>query len=191
MAKSNLLCKSNVYLRQPGTPIRNDLQFLRQVRGRKAVYKLLRMMHVPPAKCKYDEPEVRNLIRKGRLNNVQHNSLKWEQQCQRCNMIPSGMTFNDTLGFRCDFEDCTGRTLVARLIQLPRSVMNQTNSGIAFEEILGWAIQDCRGVPPHHTNHEYPTMTTVKVDPTIDWLYSADELSAFLVHGFLNYKKEG
>jgi hypothetical protein len=104
-------------------------------------------------------------------------------------MIPSGMTFKGTLGFRCDFEDCTGRVLTARLIQLPRSIISQANS--TFEEVLAWAIEDCRGVPPRHTNDEYPTMTTVKVDPTIDWLYSADELSAFLVHGFLNYKKEG
>jgi len=106
-------------------------------------------------------------------------------------MIPSGMKFDGTIEFRCDFDDCTGKTLTARSIQLPRSVISQTNLRVAFEEVLAWAIEDCHGVPPHYANDEHPTMTTVRVDPTIDWLYSADEISAFLVHGFLNYKKEG
>ena len=112
--KSNLKLIPNVYLRKSGTAIRDDIDFLNRVRGREAVYKLLELMHVPPDNRRYDDQEVRRLIRQGRLTQEQHNSLKWGQRCDFCHMIPSGVNFQGKVEFRCDRPDCNEESYVCK-----------------------------------------------------------------------------
>ena len=81
------------------------------------------------------------------------------------------------------------RVTSAKRLLLPPTIIRDANINLPFEEVLGWAIEQCGGVPPIiHLDVEHPTMTVVKVDETTDWLYSAEEITAFLIYGFMNYR---
>jgi hypothetical protein len=77
----------------------------------------------------------------------------------------------------------------AKRLMLPASIIKSSNNNLPFEEVLAWAIEECGGTPPA-TPPEigHPTMAVVKVDETTDWLYSTEEITAFLIYGYLNYR---
>jgi hypothetical protein len=104
-------------------------------------------------------------------------------------MIPSGLSFQGTIEFRCDRSDCIKRITSAKRLMLPASIIKSSNINLPFEEVLAWAIEECDGIPPATLpNIGHPTMAVVKVDETTDWLYSTDEITAFLIYGFMNYR---
>lgn len=104
--KSNLKINSNVFFRKPDTPLAEDEDFLPHVRGVKAVRKLLWKAYEIYPDSGHNDYQVRNLLQQNKLTEAQWNSLKWGIFCHRCDAIPVGRTFNGTVEFRCNKEDC-------------------------------------------------------------------------------------
>jgi hypothetical protein len=104
--KSNLKLKSNLFLRDQKKAFENDTEFIKRVRGVKGIRKLLLAAFQVPHNADYDDREVINLFKCGKLTKAQWNTLKWEIICYRCNSIPVGSTFSGEVEFRCKVEGC-------------------------------------------------------------------------------------
>ncbi|HEX8494414.1 MAG TPA: hypothetical protein VF658_16340 [Pyrinomonadaceae bacterium] len=183
---SNLQLRSNVYMRRPDLALGDDEEFIRHVRGAVAVQKLLAMLGVPPDKRRHDDPEVTRLARKGRLTLAQLNTLRWAVRCVECGCLPSGLTFRGEVAFRCDITGCALRRTPVRSVLIPDQVLQLTKHGGSFTELLERAIAECHGEPPKVRRVPPFSRVTVRVNPTADWLYSDEEMSAFLTFALLN-----
>lgn len=104
--KSNLKLKSNVYLRDIDKDLRSDKKFVAQIRGIKAIRKMLWKAFEIPENVRPDDQEVVNAKRSGMISEAQFNALKWEILCRNCKSIPVGRTFKNTSDFRCEVEGC-------------------------------------------------------------------------------------
>jgi hypothetical protein len=183
---SNLRLKSNVYIRRTEGSLCNDADFIRHVRGLPAVRKLLGLLGVTAAESRYDSEAVRNLLRRGLITVQQHNSLKWGLKCLTCDSLPVGLTFDGRLESRCETPGCALGATQAKRLLLPDSVVMDFRDDLRAEETLTAAIEECRGVPPSTPPYDGPrTLVIVRIDATIAWTYSSDELSAFLLYGLI------
>lgn len=184
--RSNLRMRSNVYLRNRGTPLCDDANFVSQVRGLSAVRILLQMFGVPSAFQQYDSDPVRSLLHQRKLTQVQHNVLKWEIRCQVCDSVPTGINFEGNLVSCCDTPGCIFNQTQAKEVLLSDSLLLQYRDDLRLRDALDWAINDCRGMPPQLAiPFEHRRRMVVRVDATTAWRYSEEELSAFIVHGLL------
>lgn len=111
MTHSNLMIRSNVYLRDPAKPITEDLAFLNQVRGIEAIKKVLKWFYVPPHQQRHDSQVVLDLLKQKKLTSSQQLALKWSIRCSECNSIPCGLTFKGTMEYRCRVPDCTANPI--------------------------------------------------------------------------------
>lgn len=181
---SNLRLKSNVYIRKTDGTLRDDHDFVRQVRGLPAVTKLLAIFGLAPDDMRYESNAVRNLLRRGLITNSQHNMLRWGRRCLDCDSVPVGMTFAGELESRCEKQGCSISALQAKRLLLPHDVVMQFRSDLRAEETVAKAIEELHGIPPRPDPGGGPrTAVVVRVDATTAWTYSDDELSAFLLHG--------
>ena len=178
--KSNLTLRSNVYLRQPDTPLIGDAAFVRHVRGIEAVHQLLGMLGVPPDKRRPDDAEIIRLVRSGKLTRAQLNTLRWNIRCTECNCLPSGLTFQGVVAFRCDVPGCTENRTPVKSILVSDQIIGRERAGLSLTEALDWAITQCRGVPPNVKLSPPYSRVTARVSQTADLLYTEEELSAFL-----------
>lgn len=181
----NLQLRSNVYLRQTGTRLRDDNSFLRRVRGLAAIRKLLGYFGLQPTQQRHDDPEVLRLVELGKLTAIQQNALRWELACAQCESIPCGETFEGKFEFRCDRADCTARkkssVFVVRSILVPISNLQLCRDDPS--KVLSLAIEQCRGIAPK-TDLQPPFHSLpVRVSSNLDRLYGDQELAAFLVYG--------
>lgn len=184
--KSNLRLRSNVYVRRPGVALGDDDNFVRHVRGGGAVRQLLGMLGVPPDRHRHDDPEVIRLVRQGKLTRAQLNTLRWEVRCVECGCLPSGLTFRGEIDFRCDTAGCALRKTPVRSVPVSDRALQTHTRGGGFTELLERAVRECSGEPPE-VRHEPPfSRVTVRVAPAADWLYTDEELSAFLTFALLN-----
>jgi hypothetical protein len=104
--KSNLKINSNVFLRKFDTSLGGDEDFLPHVRGVNAVRKLLwKVFEIYPT-VDHNDSQIMHLRRKNRLTEAQFYALEEAIFCFQCNRIPVGRTFNGTVEFRCDRDDC-------------------------------------------------------------------------------------
>ncbi len=178
--KSNLTLRSNVYLRQPDTPLTGDAAFIKQVRGIEAVHQLLGMLGVPPDKRRPDDAEIIRLGRSGKLTRGQFNTLRWNIRCTECNCLPSGLTFQGVVAFRCDVPECAENRTPVKSILVPDQIIGRVRQSLSLTKALDRAITQCRGVPPEVKLSPPYSRVTVRVSPTADWLYTEEDLSAFL-----------
>jgi hypothetical protein len=180
---SNLRLKSNVYLRRNRDSLREDADFIHQVRGLAAVRKLLSLLGLSPTDIRYESDGVRNLLRQGKITNLQHNALK-SLRCLSCDSLPIGLTFQGKLESRCNTLGCKiGAVQVKRLL-LPDSVLKENSNDLRAEQTLMHAIEECYGTPPTvDFGREPKSAILVRIDPTTAFMYSEDELSGFLLHG--------
>lgn len=181
--KSNLILRSNVYLRDVSLPLQKDHQFIRQVRGAPALHKLLSMWGIPPGHRHYDHVEVLNLLRQGRLTRKQVNTLKWELRCVKCGCIPVGVTFRNAVEFLCKESGCETASKPVRTILIPSATLKTHPPRASWDEILSCAIESCQGKPPKLALGSPKSRIVVRVAPTDDWIYGDDELSCFVVYG--------
>jgi hypothetical protein len=184
--RSNLQIKSNVYARRPEVALGDDLEFVRHVRGAGAVQQLLGMLGVPPHKRRHDDPEVTRLARRGVLTRAQLNTLRWAVRCVECDCLPSGLTFRGEVAFRCDIPGCALLKTPVRSVTIPDQALKLYKQGSSFTELLECAIAECRGEPPKVKREPPFSRVTIRINPTADWLYSDEELSAFLTIGLLH-----
>lgn len=180
--RSNLRLRSNVYLRERSIALQNDKSFVPHVRGERAIRQLLSMYGIPRDR-RHNDSEVLALFRQNKLTQRQLNTLKWELRCLRCDSIPVGITFRTAVEFRCTEPQCTQRTTPVRSILIPDSLLVTHPPTMAWERLLSTAIQSCRGVPPQRLIEHPRTRIVARVAPTADWMYSDDDLSAFIVYG--------
>jgi hypothetical protein len=192
MKKSNLRTISNVYLRQPGTRLKDDRAFSRQVRGRTAIRELMKMLGVPPNNQRHDDPLVTQLVEEGKLTIAQKNALKWELPCAACNSIPCGLNFNGELEFRCPAPQCssvevTVAPYVIKKLVAPIAVLQQARA-MDFGEALSWAIEQCHGSIPQTIEFDSPPVQiTLRISSAAGAQYTERQLAAFLVYGILNF----
>lgn len=186
--RSNLRIRSNVYVRRPGLALGDDGEFVRHVRGASAVQKLLGLLGVPPDNRRHDDPEVMRLAHQGRLTRAQLNTLRWAVRCVECGCLPSGLTFRGEVAFRCDITGCAQRKTPVRSVLIPDQVIQLNKRGGSFTELLELAITECRGEPPKVRRVMPLSRVTVRINPTADWLYSDEDLSAFLTFALLKGK---
>jgi len=183
--RSNLQSRSNVYLRQPGTRLRDDNEFLRRVRGLAAIRKMLGLFGLQPAQQRHDASEVLRLVALGKLTATQRNALKWELACARCESIPCGETFEGKFEFRCDRADClskqTPSDFVVRRILVPISDLQLCRNDVG--KVLSQTIEQCRGNAPEADLQPPFHSLPIRVSPNLDRLYSDQQLAAFLVYG--------
>jgi hypothetical protein len=178
--KSNLTLRSNVYLRQPETSLADDMAFVEQVRGIGAVHKLLGMLGVPPDKRRHGDPEIMRLARSGKLTRTHLNTLRWSLRCSECNSLPSGLTFQGAVAFRCDLPGCDEDRTPVKSVLIPDHVIRRKGQNLSLTKALDWSISQCRGVPPNVNLSPPYSRVAVRISPTADWLYTEEELSAFL-----------
>jgi len=184
--RSNLRIRSNVYRRRHSLALGDDGEFVRQVRGAGAVQKLLGLLGVSPNNRRHDDPGVLRLARQGRLTRAQLNTLRWAVRCVECGCLPSGLTFRGEVAFRCDVPGCAQRKTPVRSVPIPDQVLRPSKHSGSLTELLERAITECRGEPPEVRRVPPFSRVTVRVNPTADWLYSDEELSAFLTFALLN-----
>ncbi|SRR6266404_1772377 len=186
--KSNLRLGSNVYLRDEFIPLHKDQQFVKLVRGIPALQKLLSMWGVPPGHRRHDQTEVTNLLRQGWLTRHQVNTIKWELRCIRCDCIPVGITFRNTVEFLCAEPGCAISSTPVRTILIPEKILQSHPPLAPWDEVLSSAIESCQGKPPQFSLDSPRSRIVVRVAPTDDWIYSDDELSCFVIHGLTRMK---
>lgn len=104
--KSNLKLKSNLYLRDVDKKLEYDTDFVAQVRGIKAIRKMLWKAFEIPENANHKDSEIIGAKRTGRITEAQWNTLKWEIICFNCQSIPVGRTFDENIEFRCKVEGC-------------------------------------------------------------------------------------
>jgi hypothetical protein len=176
--KSNLKKRSNVYWRQPDISITEDHRFLRQVRGLNAVRKLLVKM---VGTSDHRNPEVRRCVVTRVLSYRQALALRTQLKCARCDTMPEGIDFRGQVDFRCGVPGCMART-PARSPHVSIPLLQKARTPL--DQILANAIEQCHGVPPPLPECDGPRgRVTVRVSRTVDWLYSDEELAAFLSYG--------
>jgi hypothetical protein len=189
MSRSNITKKANIYIRRQQTPLLNDQSFLSQVRGLRATRQLLKIMGVPPENWHYEDSQVRRFVREGKLTKRQHNCLRWEIPCAQCNSVPVGFTFGGDVEFRCERQDCLNRRVDARRLLVPDWAPGFAIT-IRFEEALAWAVKTLDGKPPTvDLEAESRLPIVLRVGPTLEALYSDDELVCLLVYGLKHYRR--
>jgi len=183
---SNVQLRSNVYLRQCEVPLREDKEFLRRVRGLKAIRKLLGYFGLQPEQQRHDDVEILRLVQLGKLSPAQQNALKWELVCTHCHSIPCGETFNGKLEFRCECDDCPARKTSSSSASVPRRILvpipdlQQCREDLS--QILSRAINQCCGVVPEIDLQPPFYPQPIRVSPE-HIRYNDQQLATFLVYG--------
>lgn len=120
--KSNITVRSNVYVRSH-LNLKDDTAFIRQVRGRSALLKLLVRI------------SLRNdalLLRDKRLSQRQIAELAWEVPCAECGAIPEGPVTRigrEEIEFRCPKGRCDQLSLRGRTVLLDPNLVQRAVSG--------------------------------------------------------------
>jgi len=116
--KSSVTLRSNVYLRTE-LPLGRDFEFLKRVRSRGAISKILTLLHV-------DRTAVSELKRV--LTSRQAAEWAWEHRCDRCGCVPEGPVIvngHEEIRFRCPLGVCESRGLEGKSILLDRSLVDR------------------------------------------------------------------
>lgn len=119
--KSNIGIRSNVYVLNSDPAIKANPEFVRQVRGREAVLRLLQWLGIGP------EPGSAGKV----LSPRQLGELIWDTPCGRCGAIPEGLLTSSAspeIVFRCPQNICRGSTLRARTVLLPLALVHQLSA---------------------------------------------------------------
>lgn len=108
---SHVTLRSNVHLRNEA-PMCADRDFIRRVRGRNAISKLLSMLGIDTA----DRAATRRILTPRQIA-----EFAWERRCERCGCLPEGPVLNggrEEIKFRCPLGTCESRQLVGTQLLL-------------------------------------------------------------------------
>jgi hypothetical protein len=137
--KSNVTIRSNLFVRQQ-VPIKEDRLFVRQVRGKTALGKLIAQF-----------PELESSgYRNSVLNQRQVAELVWEMPCTKCGAIPEGPVLGDgspEITFRCPLAVCRAASYRARTILLDANIVRGVTSavGLPLSEVVVIALRNTDG----------------------------------------------
>jgi hypothetical protein len=171
--RSNITVRSNVFLRQE-TALKSDLSFIRQVRGRSALIKLLKLISV----------EARAHTARYLLTPRQVAELTWEIPCALCKAFPEGAIRSgsaETVVFRCPRGRCGAPVLRAKTVQIPLSLVKLL--GDKFRQPI-WTIAqaalDLDRVSTTMGKHEPKVPIVLKLSPTQYHLYDDEQIVSAL-----------
>jgi len=122
MTKSNITVRSNVFVRKHAE-LKDDIGFIRQVRGRSALLKLLGRIPSQAGTL---------LFRDKRLSQRQIAELAWEVPCAECGAIPEGPVTrmgHEEIEFRCPRGRCGQANLRGRTVLLDQDLVHRVLSG--------------------------------------------------------------
>jgi hypothetical protein len=132
---ANVDIRSNVYLRSE-KPLASDKEFIRRVKGRRAIGKLLRRLApgLDPAEAGRSLLTVRQAA-----------EWAWQRPCELCGCIPEGPVKKgavETIEFRCPLGQCPSRTFVPRAFLLDVSLVDRATrrTGKPFNEVVRLAL---------------------------------------------------
>lgn len=137
--KSNVTIRSNLFIRQP-VSLKEDHKFVKQVRGRPALAKLIARM--PES----ESPGCRNSL----LNQRQVAELVWETPCTKCGAIPEGPIWRNgqlEIAFRCPLAVCRAGSYRARTVSLDHNIVRKVTSalGLPLSEVVDIALRNIDG----------------------------------------------
>lgn len=127
-AKSNVSLLSNVYLRAE-CDAREDVRFQEQVRGRKALLRLLGI--VAPGE------DVKRAAQR-HLSGRQRAELDWQTRCAECNAYPFGPVLRKGarhLEFRCPRRVCPVSLTTTRYPRLNRTIVEEVAARMGMPAI--------------------------------------------------------
>jgi len=135
MLTSNLTIRPNVFPRKD-TDVSNDKRFIAQVRGRRALLKLLD--HIRPGGRIEDAGDMG-------LSHRQLAELAWDLPCSDCGCNSLGPVLKDgkeVIEFRCPRGSCENEPLVGRMVLLPLRLVEQAieREGRTLSEIVKDAL---------------------------------------------------
>jgi hypothetical protein len=137
--KSNVTIRSNLFIRQP-VPVKEDRTFVRQVKGKTALCKLI---------AQFPELEASG-YRHSVLSQRQVAELVWETPCTKCGAIPEGPIWrngNLEIAFRCPLAVCRAATYRARTVSLDHNIVRTVTSalGLPLSEVVDVALRNIDG----------------------------------------------
>jgi hypothetical protein len=101
----NIATRANIAPRQPDCHFTQDERFLRNVRGRAAVFQVLEALgHSRSVRAA--DPVAFALVQRGVLREEQLLFLEEDTICVNCDRLPVGLDFCGRKSFRCDRPDC-------------------------------------------------------------------------------------
>jgi hypothetical protein len=140
--KSNVALKSNVYVRQ-GVELFRDRPFLKQIRGRGALVKVLSRF----------SPAVDHLASARRVFTPrQIAEVAWEQRCDICGAIPEGPVTRggvEQIEFRCPRGQCKTQTYRNKVVLLDLKLVAAATAKMKMTpaELVRRALETFRPCP--------------------------------------------
>lgn len=155
--KPNITVRSNVFVRTQAE-LRNDSDFIAQVRGRVALLKLLgRISSLPDA-----------VSEKTGLSQRQVAELAWEVPCAECGALPEGPITRigqEEIEFRCPKGQCEQNKLRGRTVLLDPQLVQEAIS--RWSKPLNEVIQDALKRYRKESGQSVPSDSTRKRPFTI------------------------
>ena len=159
---ANIDIRSNVHLRSE-KPLVSDREFVRHVRGRTAIGKLLRRLapNLDPAEAG----------RRSLLTVRQAAEWAWQKPCELCGCIAEGPVKKgvaETIEFRCPLGQCLSRSFVPRAFLLDVSVVDLVTrrTGRPFNDVVRLALEsNWRESPRDKTIVRSPRRYIVSLTP--------------------------
>lgn len=172
------MLRSNVYLRTEG-PLGHDTEFLKRVRSRNAISKMLALLHVDRTSI----PQLRRV-----LTSRQAAEWAWEHRCERCGCVPEGPVIvngREEIRFRCPLGVCESRELVGKSILLDASLVDRVTRKVglpliqAVQLILGRTDCSCLKVSAvRQPSRRVPV--TVALTPWQRYMLTNEQIEAAL-----------
>jgi hypothetical protein len=159
---ANIDIRSNVHLRSE-KPLVSDREFVRHVRGRAAIGKLLRRLgpNLDPAEAG----------RQSLLTVRQAAEWAWEKPCELCGCIAEGPVKKgpvETIEFRCPLGQCLSRAFVPRALLLDVSLVDiaTRRAGRPLNDVVHLALEsNWRESSSHKASVRSPRRYLVSLTP--------------------------
>lgn len=176
--KPNITVRSNVFIRSR-SQLKDDSDFIAQVRGRTALMKLLGRIS-----------SLSDVLASGRacLSQRQVAELVWEVPCAECGALPEGAITrmgHEEVEFRCPKGKCGQSKLRGRTILLDPKLVEETISlcGKPLSEVIQDALKGYRKEPsqpgPLESTRKRPF--TIRIPLSQHYFFSDRDIEAALV----------